>query len=344
VVEDREAAAESAEFTAARLPPANSAHEPGWRRVRFGAYGTYVATLLAIVFAYGLPTRRPVLALLIIVGLALTSIGRGWHATTRVIVDWLPFSAVLIAYDQTRKVVDTLGTPLHEADILRAERWCFGGTEPTLWLQQHLYHPTHVYWYEGLITLVYTSHFFATPVLAAVLWVRNRALWLRYISRVVVLAVAGLVTYCLVPEAPPWLAARDGLTEPVARLSARGWMWLGAPKLDDLLADAQHDGANPVAAMPSLHFAFAILVALMIGISLRTRWRYLLALYPAAMGFTLVYTGEHYVLDLVAGLAYALVVHVAVSRWEARRAGRRLAPQVPTRLDDLDERERATRP
>ena len=153
-----------------------------------------------------------------------------------------------------------------------------------MWLQHHLYNPDHVYWYDALCTLIYTSHFLVTPVLAAVLWIRNRALWLRYITRVIVLSVAGLITYVLFPEAPPWLAARDGLTEPVARLSARGWIWLHASNVHSALATAQNDGSNPVAAMPSLHTAFATLVALFIGLQLRSRWRWLLVLYPAGDG------------------------------------------------------------
>jgi membrane-associated phospholipid phosphatase len=179
-----------------------------------------------------------------------------------------------------------------------------------------------VYWYDAAFTLVYVTHFLATPVLAAILWLRDRGAWVRYISRVILLSVAGLITYCLFPEAPPWYAARDGLTDPVARLSARGWIWLHAGNLNALLAKAQNEGSNPIAAMPSLHAAFAALVALTIGARLRSRWRYLLALYPAAMGLTLVYTGEHYVLDLVVGWIYALAIHVAMNRWEARRAAR----------------------
>src|SRR3954447_18274405 len=147
-------------------------------------------------------------------------------------------------YDRTRGVADLLGISLHERDIVRAEEWLFGGTEPSVWLQQHLYHPAHVYWYDALCTLIYTSHFLATPILAALLWLRDRALWLRYISRVVALSFAGLITYCLFPEAPPWMAARDGLTAPVARLSARGWIWFHLGNVNATLAHAQNDGAN----------------------------------------------------------------------------------------------------
>jgi membrane-associated phospholipid phosphatase len=89
--------------------------------------------------------------------------------------------------------------------------------------------------------------------------------------------------------------------------------------------------------MPSLHAAFAVLVSIMIITKARSRWRYLAALYPVAMGFTLVYCGEHYVLDLVAGAAYAFAAHLALNRWEAARARRRplgAAPRVP--LDHLE--------
>jgi membrane-associated phospholipid phosphatase len=265
------------------------------------------------------PTARLPLAAIIVTGLLLTSIGRGRRHSAQVVLDWLPFTAVLLLYDRTRGVADALGVPLHQSDVLDAEKDLFGGHEPTVWLQHHLYDATHVHWYDALCTLVYTTHFLATPVLAAVLWLRDRREWLRYITRVVVLAVAGLVTYCVFPEAPPWMAAEHGLSDPVERLSARGWVWLHAGNLDSVLANAQKTGSNAVAAMPSLHTAFAVLVAITIAARLRTRWRWMLALYPAAMGFTLVYCGEHYVLDLLAGATYAAATHYGVGLWERRR-------------------------
>jgi membrane-associated phospholipid phosphatase len=323
------------------------------RRIRLLAFAGYFGVIAWIVITDGVPTARASLAVIIVTGLALTSIGHTWRHTAQVLLDWLPFTAVLLLYDRTRGVADRLGISLHERDIVRAEEWVFGGTEPAVWLQHHLYDPAHVYWYDAVCTLVYTSHFLATPILAAVLWLRDRTLWLRYICRVVVLSFAGLITYCLFPEAPPWMAARDGLTAPVARLSARGWVWLHAGNVNQTLANAQNDGTNPIAAMPSLHMAFAALVALMIARRMRSRWRYLLVLYPAAMGFTLVYCGEHYVLDLVAGVAYAWAVHVAVNRWErarrtrretARSAGDVRVAESPSSSGELDDRERVGHP
>ena len=65
-----------------------------------------------------------------------------------------------------------------------------------------------------MASLVYASHFVVTPVVLAVLWLRDRARWARYVRLVLALSAAGLVTYVLYPAAPPWLAAEDGVIEP----------------------------------------------------------------------------------------------------------------------------------
>jgi membrane-associated phospholipid phosphatase len=291
-----------------------------WRRIRRWVTAAYAAALIWIVVTDGVPTGRTNLMAIIIIGLAITSLGHGWRRLVRVLLDWLPFTLVLMVYDISRGVANAISLPLHEHDVASAESWLFGGHVPTVWLQDHFYDANAVHWYDAVATLVYTTHFLTTPILAAVLWLWNRHVWIGYIIRVIALSVAGLVTYVLFPEAPPWLAARDGLIDPVSRLSARGWIWLHAGNLQHVLDNAQRDGPNPVAAMPSLHTAFATLAALYLGTRLASRWRYLLALYPVAMGLVLVYTGEHYVLDVVVGAAYAVAVHVLVTRWERSRA------------------------
>ena len=120
----------------------------------------------------------------------------------------------------------------------------------------------------------------------------------------------------------PWSAARDGVIDPVIRASSRGWLWLHINHAGNLLSEGQA-AANPVAAMPSLHTAFATIIALYTGSRLPRPWRYLMALYPIAMGLALVYLGEHYVVDVVAGVVYALVTHFAIRRWEVWRSARR---------------------
>jgi membrane-associated phospholipid phosphatase len=291
-----------------------------WRRIRRRTALVYLALLLTVVLTIGVPTDRGSLLLIILAGIGITCIGRGWRAYGRALVDWLPFTAVLIAYDYSRGVADALGMPLHVADVAAVDRFAFGQV-PTVWLQNHFFDPGSPHWYDAVATLVYASHFLATPIMAAILWIRDRAVWVRFARRVIALAVAGLATYILFPAAPPWYAAQVGVIEPVMRASGRGWYWLHINHAGNLLDEGQR-ASNDVAAMPSLHAAYATIIALFVIHATRSRWRWLMVAYPAIMGLALVYTAEHYVIDIVLGVVFAVIVDRLCTIWEARHPAR----------------------
>lgn len=180
-------------------PVRDAAEERRWRRIRRRAALGYAAALIVLVLTVGVPTDRGSLLLVILAGLAIPCLGKGWRAYRQVLLDWLPFTAVLVVYDVSRGLATWVGLPLHMSDIAAADRALFGGTVPTVWLQDHFLHPGAPTWYDALATLVYITHFLATPIVAAVLWLRNRQIWIQFVSRVIVLSVAGLVTYVLFP-------------------------------------------------------------------------------------------------------------------------------------------------
>lgn len=304
-------------------PPARSAaeREAWWRRTRRWVGLAYLALVVVIVLVIGIPTDRGSLTLLVLVGLAIPSLGRGWPFLRQVLLDWLPFTAALVVYDYSRGLARLGGQPLHVGDVAGVDRDVFG-VIPTVWLQEHYLTPGAVHWYDAAATLVYVTHFLATPVMAGVLWLRNRELWLAFVRRVLALAVAGLITYVLFPAAPPWYASRTGDIGPVLRASGRGWFWLHINHAGNLLQEGQA-ASNPVAAMPSLHTGYATIIALFVLSTVGSRLAWLLLLYPAAMAVSLVYLGEHYVIDVVAGIGYAVVIHTAVSWWESWREARR---------------------
>ena len=76
---------------------------------------------------------------------------------------------------------------------------------------------------------------------------------------------------------------------------------MGLHGAGNLLNAAKVDAANPVAAMPSLHSAYALIVVAFFLPTVRKRWWPLLLAYPLAMTFTLVYSGEHYMTDVLVG-------------------------------------------
>jgi hypothetical protein len=270
---------------------------------------------LALAFATvcavdGLPTDRVVLLGWGLAGLVAHAAVDGWRRVVRLFAEWLPVAALLLAYDATRGVADGLGMPVHVTEPAAVDRWLGGGALPTVWLQQAF----TADWWTALAALVYGSHFVVTPVLLCVLWVRDRSLWGRYVRMVLALSAAGLATYVLYPAAPPWLAARHHVIPRIHRLSGAGWDVLGLPRAGALLTDSQGQ-VNQVAAVPSLHTAFAVLTCLVLFPVARRVWqRVALVGYAVLMPLVLVWAGEHYVVDTLLGAAYAIAVVVVAAR------------------------------
>jgi membrane-associated phospholipid phosphatase len=137
------------------------------------------------------------------------------------------------------------------------------------------------------------------------------------------LAVVGFATYALYPAVPPWLAAYQGHMPPVDRIVPYAWSNIHVFSFDTLFQTGSQY-ANDVAAMPSLHSAYSMLITLYLWGMTRSRWlRALLAAYPPAMAFALVYTAEHFVIDVLAGWLYAVAVFMAVNELADTRAERR---------------------
>jgi hypothetical protein len=286
--------------------------------LRLYALGLYFAALVLWSAHYGIPVQRELVVLWTCGALACASIGRSPREILELLRDWLPLVAVLCAYDFSRGAADSLGIGVHVHPMIDFDRFVFGGEVPTEWLQAHLYTPGVVHWWDVLFTLVYTSYFIVPFVLAGVLWARDRPAFQRFTRRLITLALAGLATYIVFPAAPPWLASQEGLLGPVHRTVSEGWGVLGTGTAS-LFSEGQ-DGVNLVAAVPSLHAAFTLLVALFLWGRVRPWLRPLLLLYPLAMAITLIATGEHYFFDVLLGWIYAGVVMGAWAWWEWRQA------------------------
>lgn len=127
----------------------------------------------------------------------------------------------------------------------------------------------------------------------------------------------GASVYWLVPTAPPWYAAQaaDGRTPPVRRMMVEYGEFFWKDGWSSLYSVF---GGNPLAAMPSLHFATSVMAALLLA-EVGPVAGAVGATYAATLGFALVYLGEHYLIDLVAGTALTALV---------RRSGPRAGPAI----------------
>jgi hypothetical protein len=182
------------------------------------------------------------------------------------------------------------------------------GVTPTVRLQRGIGRPGTIRPLERVLVWTHWM-WFAVPH-GAVLYVLARRR--EDFERAAVLTYAvfdlGAVVYWLLPTAPPWYASsagRETADEPAVRrmmveYGEQFWRDGWTPLYSVF-------GGNPLAAMPSLHFATSVMAAHVLGDVDRVAgvvgWS-----YAAALGFALVHLGEHYAVDLLAGLALTEVV------------------------------------
>jgi hypothetical protein len=239
-----------------------------------------------------------------------------------VVLEWLPLVVVLAVYDLLRGHADGLLFSTWYRPQLEIDAFLFGGTVPTVWLQERLWHGTaDLRWYDFAAWAVYMSYFVATYLVAGLLWFFARPRFRRYVACVALLAGMAFVTFALFPAAPPWLASEVGQLDPTTRLIGpiSGHVPFLAFSFEGLY-ERGAEYANPVAAVPSLHAAYTLLITLFLWRS-APRWgRVLLAAYPLAMAFALVYTSEHYVFDILLGWTYTVIAVWVVNVIADRRA------------------------
>jgi hypothetical protein len=322
--------------------------------VRWVAIVVWASVVVYRTFTDGFAFNRELLLLYIATGLLAASIGQG-RRMLYVIRDWLPFALVLVAYDLSRGAADLIGRPTMWHWQVDADRWLFFGTMPTVWLQEHIKLPDPPWW-EVVLSTVYMSFFVLPYVVAGVLWLRNRDEWKSFVKLFVGLSFAALVIYALLPAAPPWAASRctaadveggpsgprcmfrsargvpdggllgpmqtsqDGANGWIERIVGRGWGKLNLHTASALLDQGQAS-VNLVAAVPSLHAGMTLAIVVFLWNRVHRGWRPVLVAYVIVMAFTLVYTAEHFVIDILLGWALAAVVMLAMRWFRSRRAG-----------------------
>ena len=290
--------------------------------MRIGIPILWVVGSIAMVASVGVPTSHDLVFFWFALGIIAFSVTDVRRRTSRLVIEWSPFIGVLFIYDRLRGYADGLLFHAREVPQIKVEEALFGKPIPTVWLQAHLWHgASDLRWWDYATWFIYLTHFFATLIVAAILWRWAHDRFVRFATMVCVLALAGFVTYVLYPADPPWLAARHGSIGRANRTIAIIWHHVPIAHFGSLFEKGQ-SYANNVAAMPSLHAGYALLIALYLW-RVVPRWtRPLLALYPPAMAFSLVYSGEHYVVDCIAGWVYAVGTFAVVNlvfEYHARR-------------------------
>ena len=248
---------------------------------------------------------------------AVATIGRrylpcGWKDFGRQLAIWFGF---LFAYQIARGVADRDPTRAFE-NGLRVVGWEEQvGNLFELSLQKVATSSTLL---EQAVAWTYWNSEF-TVVGLVLLWVylRRHEHFLRFRNWILAANAIGLIGYVLLPTAPPRMFPTFGFADTLAEFG-------GLNHGSGLIQLA----ANPYAAMPSLHAADALIVGVSLALIVRSRWaKALWLLWPAWVWFSVMATGNHFWLDILAGIVVALLaLPIAYSRRIARRFAPATAP------------------
>ena len=278
----------------------------------------YLALIFGVMLWRGISIEPEwvVLALLVIA----IALGRGWTF----VADWGPFLILFFGYEAMRGFAAKTGFAPH--DLSGLERAVFGATLPTLTLQHAFYRPETVSPQDVIAMFFYFMHFPLPILVGFVFWIRSREHYRRFVAALLLMALLSFITYLFWPSVPPWYQFKEGvvpdgvvvhkiLNETVDKFWGPNYF------VSPLYS---HLNPNQFAAFPSLHAAFPALAAVYAW----SKYRALaigLIMWTAAVLLSIVYLGEHYVVDALDGFAYvgaAVLLVEAFNRWRRAKPAR----------------------
>jgi len=229
------------------------------------------------------------------------------------------FAAALLVYQGSRALV--IGDPAtafrNADDIIGLEKatGLFVETDVQGFLMGH----------EALVSLLnqfyMSAHWIVTPLFFVWLYRRRHDAYPFVRNAFLAANAIALAVFMLFPVAPPRLAgARDGFVDTLHTVSGV-----------DLHGGMLSGWFNPNAAVPSMHFGYSFLIGV-VGVVLVRSWiaRALFAAYPALVLVTIVGTGNHFVLDAIAGGVVMGLGFAVVSTWSLVARRSRQASTSPT--------------
>lgn len=242
--------------------------------------------------------------------------------TRKLITGFSIFMVYWIIFDYMKAFPNYTVNPVHIRELYAAEKHLFGITTVSCVVTPNEFLWEHHFRVGDLLSGIFYLCWVPVPLLfAAILFFKNRSLFLQFALAFFVVNMIGFVIYYIYPAAPPWyvhehhfnfIASTPGNTAGLKRFDEL----VGAPVFQSLYAK----GSNVFAAMPSLHSSYPVIVLVY---SIKGRYRYaspLFALIMVGIWCSAVYTSHHYVLDVLAGIGCA-ITGISLVQWGVSKQG-----------------------
>jgi membrane-associated phospholipid phosphatase len=308
-----------------------------WRHVRVVLMAAYGVAYVWWFLNKGLIIDRISVGISVFIFLVCAFVGKPWRRWGWLLVEAVLYAAMWGAYESTRGGADgshewfgvKVKFPIQVETWRNVDRFIFFGHDPNVVLQDHFYNRGVVHWYDQVASTTYFSHFIFPVIAMAALWAGSQLQWRRFMKRFATLLFAACIMFVLLPSAPPWMVSSRSypyrLFKPVGLHTASGFYDLGFKGFVEQFSVAQQWG-NAIAAMPSLHSAFSLIVPAFFLPWIKPKWlRAIVLLFPVVMLTSLVYFGEHWVIDGLVGWTIVGLSFLFWGKVEARTRRRKVA-------------------
>lgn len=264
----------------------------------------FLIVFLLILFLTNRFVHAPKILLLCVIILVAVFLGK----LQILLKDWFVFLTFVYLADSLRGFIYFLickfKIPVYTLYVIKIENFLFRGI-PSNFLQNALLQKggsAGFTWLEKSLTVIHGTHFIAFLFVGLIIWIQKSDHFLKFKISFYLLISIGITGYFVIPTAPPWMAANLFKIIPdITHFNAI----LYNMAIPDLTTGFN---TNPIAAMPSLHAAFPALCCLILW--KHYRWKAsLFYFYSLSIFFTITYTGDHYIVDTIAGVLLAIICY-----------------------------------
>ncbi|MDA4111511.1 MAG: phosphatase PAP2 family protein [Thaumarchaeota archaeon] len=238
--------------------------------------------------------------------------------------NWTPFLALLLSYEALQGIAGYVTNSGNVVSLAQIDQsvWGFnltGFVQSTFSSQDLTY----------LASFLYSLHFPIVIGSAVFFWYTDKKTYPKYVYALLLTSYLSLVTFVLMPTAPPWYSgvASDSIGNASGPLSG---LFNGVAQISRAIE------SDKFAAFPSLHGAYAILFSYFM---IRSRLRLAFIALPITIGilFSTIYLGQHYLIDLVGGGIYAAISVVVVEKYLTRKKSNAVTIDVPLQVESQNE-------
>lgn len=246
------------------------------------------------------------------------------RGTRRFILGFSIFIVYWIVFDYMKAFPNYWYNEVHIASLYQAEKTLFGIQWNNNLLTPNEYFAQHTSSFLDVLSgLSYLCWVPVPLAFASILFFRNRNAFFQFSLTFFLVNIIGFIGYYIYPAAPPWYVAKYGFNFiPTTPGNTAGLSRFDALFGISVFKSIYAKSSNVFAAMPSLHASYMMIV-LFYGLKFRLKaWNILFAIIMIGIWFAAIYSGHHYILDVLAGITCAAIGIAIFQFWLSTKTGK----------------------